>query len=76
MAAIAPIMVERALTLTSPGCLRGNYDLRAARSHGMRTAFVARPIEYGPGQTTDLAPEEEWDIAARDFEALATALGA
>ena len=29
-----------------------NYDLRAARSHGMATAFVPRPTEYGPGQTT------------------------
>jgi 2-haloacid dehalogenase len=53
-----------------------NYDLRAARSHGMRTAFVARPTEYGPGQTTDLRAEEEWDIVARDFGELATALGA
>ena len=33
-----------------------NYDLAAARSHGMRTAFVPRPAEYGPGQTSDLAP--------------------
>jgi len=53
-----------------------NYDLRAARSHGMRTAFVARPAEYGPGQKTDLQAEEDWDIVARDFGELATALGA
>ena len=53
-----------------------NYDLRAARSHGMRTAFVARPREYGPGQTTDLRAEEDWDIVARDFGELASALGA
>ncbi|MBX9812011.1 MAG: haloacid dehalogenase type II [Burkholderiales bacterium] len=53
-----------------------NYDLRAARSHGMRTAFVARPTEYGPGQKTDLKAEEDWDIVARDFSELATALGA
>lgn len=53
-----------------------NYDLRAARAHGMRTAFVPRPTEYGPGQKTDLAPEEAWDVVAPDFEALAAALGA
>jgi 2-haloacid dehalogenase len=53
-----------------------NYDLAAARSHGMRTAFVPRPTEYGPGQTTDLAPESDWDVVAKDVEDLARALGA
>ena len=47
-----------------------NYDLRAARSHGMRTAFVPRPLEYGPVQTSDLTPEEDWDVVVRDFGAL------
>jgi 2-haloacid dehalogenase len=51
-----------------------NYDLRAARSHGMRTAFVPRPREYGPGQTSDLTPEEDWDVVARDFGHLATVM--
>src|SRR5947209_1584376 len=31
-----------------------NYDLEAARHERMATAFVPRPLEYGPGQTTDL----------------------
>jgi len=53
-----------------------NYDLGAARSYGMRTAFVARPTEYGPGQKSDLTAEESWDIIAADFGELATALGA
>ncbi len=52
-----------------------NYDLRNARSHGMRTAFIARPTEYGPRQATDLKPEEEWDVIAADFGELATKLG-
>ncbi|HKA41369.1 MAG TPA: HAD hydrolase-like protein, partial [Burkholderiales bacterium] len=52
-----------------------NYDLKHARSHGMRTAFVARPTEYGPNQTTDLKAESDWDIVARDFGKLASALG-
>jgi len=53
-----------------------NYDLRAAHSHGMRTVFIPRPLEYGPGQTSDLKPEEDWDIVVDDFEELATAMGA
>jgi 2-haloacid dehalogenase len=53
-----------------------NYDLRAARGEGLRTAFVPRPTEYGPGQTTDLAPAEAWDVVARDFVDLAGKLGA
>jgi len=52
-----------------------NYDLAAARSHGMRTAFVPRPTEYGPAQTTDLAPESAWDVVAKDMEDLARQLG-
>jgi 2-haloacid dehalogenase len=53
-----------------------NYDLRAARAHGMRTAFVPRPTEYGPGQTTDLRPEEAWDVVATDLVDLAHRLDA
>jgi 2-haloacid dehalogenase len=53
-----------------------NYDLRAARSHGMLTAFVARPTEYGPHQRTDLMAEDDWDVVAKDFVELATKLGA
>jgi 2-haloacid dehalogenase len=52
-----------------------NYDLRAARLHGMRTAFIPRPLEYGPGQTSDLTPEEDWDIVVGNFEELAAAMG-
>ena len=53
-----------------------NYDLASARAEGMRTAFVARPTEYGPGQTTDLGPEQDWDVVAKDIEDLARILGA
>ncbi len=52
-----------------------NYDLRAAQANGMRTAFIARPTEYGPGQTADLKPEAHWDVVATDTEDLARALG-
>ena len=53
-----------------------NHDLKAAKSQGLRTAFVARPREHGPGQTTDLEPDRSCvDIAARDFVDLAAKLG-
>ncbi|HEY8613779.1 MAG TPA: haloacid dehalogenase type II [Roseomonas sp.] len=52
-----------------------NGDLAAARRCGLRTAFVPRPREHGPGQTTDLAPEQDWDAVARDFTGLAGRFG-
>ncbi len=52
-----------------------NYDLARAASHGMRTAFFPRRSEYGPGQTTDLSAEGDWDIVTDDLEGLAGALG-
>lgn len=51
-----------------------NDDLQAAKSVGMKTAFVARPLEYGPNQTIDLEPAENWDLIAGDFDDLAELL--
>ena len=51
-----------------------NDDLHAARAAGLMTAFVPRPTEHGPGQTTDLTPEAAWDIIAADFHDLARQL--
>ncbi len=48
-----------------------NDDLRAAAACGLRTAFLPRPREHGPGQTTDLAPEGPWDVVAADLSDLA-----
>lgn len=55
-------------------CAAHNDDLRAARACGLATAFVPRPVEYGPVQTKDLAPEASWDVVARDFVDLAAKL--
>jgi 2-haloacid dehalogenase len=52
-----------------------NHDLRAAQAEGLHTVFVPRLTEYGPGQTTDLTPEGDWDVSAKDFLDLATMLG-
>lgn len=44
-----------------------NDDLVAAAACGLRTAFVARPLEHGPGQTTDLEPHDDHDVVAEDM---------
>jgi len=51
-----------------------NGDLLAAQAVGLRTAFVARPAEHGPSQTTDLEPEGDYDVVATDFWQLADRL--
>ncbi|MEM9146425.1 MAG: haloacid dehalogenase type II [Pseudomonadota bacterium] len=51
-----------------------NGDLHAARAAGLATAFVPRPTEAGPGQTTDLAPEADWDVIAPDLPGVAARL--
>jgi 2-haloacid dehalogenase len=51
-----------------------NGDLVAAGGLGLMTAFVPRPTEHGPGQTSDLEPENDYDVVARDLVALADAL--
>ncbi len=47
-----------------------NDDLHAARASGLKTAFVARPTEHGPAQSTDLVAESDWDILAVNFNDL------
>ena len=49
-------------------------DLAAARAAGLATAFFPRPLEHGPGQTSDLAPSEDWDAVAEDLVDLAERL--
>jgi 2-haloacid dehalogenase len=51
-----------------------NSDLAAGRTCGLKTVFVPRPMEHGPGQTSDLRAEQDWDVVAASFEDLATQL--
>jgi 2-haloacid dehalogenase len=51
------------------------YDLKAARAFGMRTAFVARPLEFGPRAHPDIAPEDWLDLHVGSLVELAQALG-
>ena len=52
------------------------YDLKAARTFGMKTAFVPRPLEFGPDAAPDVAPESWFDIYATSFIDLADRLQA
>ena len=52
-----------------------NRDLAAAAACGLRTAFVARPTEYGPHQKRDFQADHEWDVVTDSFIGLAKAMG-
>ena len=51
-------------------------DLRAAARTGLRTAYVIRPLERGPGRPLNRNPDGEFDYTAEDFNDLAQQLGA
>jgi 2-haloacid dehalogenase len=51
-------------------------DLRAAKSVGLTTAFVTRPLELGPNGRPDLTADASADVSAKDFNDLANQLGA
>jgi 2-haloacid dehalogenase len=51
-------------------------DLRAAGEVGLRTAFVVRPLEYGPTGKPDLKADATVDLSAKDFNDLAGQMGA
>jgi 2-haloacid dehalogenase len=51
-----------------------NDDLLAAAALGFRTAFVARPAEYGPHQNKDFVADDGIDIAVADLIELAEVL--
>lgn len=51
-----------------------NHDLHAARALGLKTAFFARPTEYGPHQVRDFRADSDWTIIAEDIEDLARQL--
>jgi len=47
----------------------------AAERLGLKTAFVARPTEYGPLQKYDFEAKGDWDVVAKDFGELAARMG-
>lgn len=52
-----------------------NFDLNAARAAGYQTAFVRRPLEWGPGGPPDPNPHPDCTLAVDTFGELAGRLG-
>jgi 2-haloacid dehalogenase len=52
------------------------WDLDAAAKRGLRTAYVRRPDEYGPGVASPEPAAGRYDLHAADFGDLAGKLGA
>jgi 2-haloacid dehalogenase len=66
------------LSLAPEQCLMvaaHEHDLEAARRAGLRTAFVWRPDEQGPGRGKPLPAADAFDLVTRDFGELAGRLG-
>lgn len=51
-----------------------NFDLEAAKQIGMKTAYVHRPLEFGPDKDLEQISIEDFDFVAKDFESLAEIL--
>ncbi len=51
-------------------------DLKAARAAGLKTAYIDRPLEHGPGRQPHHVEPDEFDVLATDFVDLAEQLGA
>ncbi|MFM7507708.1 MAG: hypothetical protein ACKO3M_14355 [Rubrivivax sp.] len=51
-----------------------NFDLNAAQDAGMQTAFVRRPLEWGPQGPPDPHPNRAYDHVVDGFEELVTAV--
>jgi len=49
-------------------------DLHAAGALGFKTAFVSRPLEFGPHGKPDLTPDSSFDFSAKDLNDLADQL--
>jgi len=51
------------------------HDLQSAQKHGLRTAFIHRPKEHGPGKASEIPPAGRYDFVAADMLDLADQLG-
>ena len=56
-------------------CAAHNNDLLAAKAQGLKTAFIARPTEYGEYQSLDIKAEHKFDYISTDMNDLAGQLG-
>jgi len=60
----------------APSGGRINAPPASAKGVGLRTAFVTRPHEFGPGGKPDLKADASADLSATDFNDLVDQLGA
>jgi 2-haloacid dehalogenase len=50
-------------------------DLQSAQKYGLRTAYVHRPLEHGPGKAAVIPSSGKYDFVAKDFLDLADQMG-
>lgn len=50
-------------------------DLDAAKALGLKTAYVHRPLEYGPNRSSTMPATGTYDFISRDMKDLASQLG-
>ena len=55
-------------------CAAHVWDLQAARTHGLKTGFIYRPSEFGPGLADNASPGD-FDVVASSLADLARQLG-
>ena len=51
-------------------------DLQSAQQHGLRTGYVHRPFEHGPGKSAPIPPPGKYDFVTKDFLELADQMSA
>jgi len=56
-------------------CAAHQDDLLAAQALGLKTAYINRPLEFGPHTTNDATDDMPFDIVANDIMDLANKLG-
>ena len=74
----AYLTAARTMRLPPEGCMMvatHARDIRAAKSFGLKTAYVRRPDELGPSVDKE-KPDPDTDVVVDDLVALASALGA
>jgi len=57
-------------------CAAHSADLGSARSFGLRTGFIHRPLEYGPTRKADDPKPGDFDVVSTGMVDLATKMGA
>ena len=57
-------------------CAAHQDDLLAAQALGLKTAYISRPLEFGPERKNDATDDMPFDIVAKDIRNLADKLGA